>query len=136
MIEIWKDIIGYEGLYQISNLGNIKALEKSVWNGQGYIHFPEIIRKPNPDKDGYLNITLSNCGKVKTYKIHRLVAEMFIPNLKNKPQVNHKDGNKTNNCVDNLEWCTNQENQQHAYRTGLKNQKRRKQRYVWKTWCR
>lgn len=136
MIEIWKDIIGYEGLYQISNLGNIKALEKSVWNGQGYIHFPEIIRKPNPDKDGYLNITLSNCGKVKTYKIHRLVAEMFIPNLKNKPQVNHKDGNKTNNCADNLEWCTNQENQQHAYRTGLKNQKRRKQRYVWETWCR
>lgn len=122
LFEVWKDIKGYEGLYQISNFGNVKALEKSVWNGKTNLYFPEIIRKPNFDKDGYLNITLSKNSKAKTFKIHRLVAKAFIDNPGNLPEVNHKDGNKSNNFVNNLEWITRSENQKHAFRIGLINQ--------------
>ena len=121
-MEIWKNIKGYENLYLISNTGKVKALAKSIWNGQGYLHFPEIIRKPTYDKDGYLNITLSKKGKSTTFKLHRLVATAFIPNPNNLPEVNHIDGNKSNNKVDNLEWVTRSENQKHAFRTGLINQ--------------
>ncbi len=123
MTEIWKDIKGYEGLYQLSNYGRVKALEKYVTRRKcGIKHFPEIIMKPTSDKDGYLSITFNVHNKAKTFKVHRLVAQAFIPNPKNKPQVNHKDGNKKNNHVDNLEWATESENIQHAYKTNLMNQ--------------
>lgn len=118
-IELWKDIKNYEGLYQISNYGRVKALEKSVWTGKYFKYYPEIILKLTSDKDGYLCITLHKDGKAKSFKVHRLVAEAFIPNPDNKPTVNHKNGDKTKNYVDNLEWMTNKENTAHARRTGL-----------------
>lgn len=103
MEEIWKDVVGYEGLYQVSNLGNIKSLN---YNRTG----EERILKPRTDKDGYLQVNLYNNKKLKTFKIHRLVAKAFIPNPDNKPEVNHKDEDKTNNCLTNLEWMTRLEN--------------------------
>lgn len=99
MKEIWKDIKGYEGRYQVSNLGNVKSLNYSHTG-------KEKTMKLCKDKSGYLNVKLFIDGKHKIYKVHRLVAEAFIPNLKNEPQVNHIDENKSNNNVYNLEWCT------------------------------
>jgi hypothetical protein len=75
--------------------------------------------KPNVDERGYERVALYINGKAKNYRVHRLVAEAYIPNLDNKPQVNHKNGVKTDNRVENLEWCTNAENQQHAWDNGL-----------------
>ena len=99
-IEEWKDIKGYEGLYQVSNLGRVKSLPRK--------YAPkERILKPEIGKRGYPYVVFSYNKERKTLKIHRLVAETFIPNPDNLPQVNHKDENKSNNCVENLEWCTN-----------------------------
>lgn len=107
MQEIWKDIKDYEGLYQISNLGRVKSL--MGWNfGKNDYEKREKVLKPS--KGEYEKVVLFKNGKNKTYAVHRLVAKTFIPNLDNKPQVNHKDENKQNNCVDNLEWCTHKEN--------------------------
>lgn len=109
--EVWKSIKGYEGLYEVSNCGNVFSLYS----------------KRNIDcgltSKKYKRVCLSMEGKSKFHHVHRLVAEAFIPNPENKPQVNHKDGNKMNNCVENLEWCDNSQNQQHAYDVGLKNKK-------------
>lgn len=102
MKEVWKDIEGYEGLYQISNLGRVKR----VTTGR--------ILKGGKDKDGYLMVKLYKNNIRSNKKIHRLVAEAFIPNPENKPQVNHADENKTNNSLDNLEWMTAKENINHG----------------------
>ena len=96
--EIWKTINNYEGLYQVSNTGKVKSLN---YNHTGR----EKILKNHKDKDGYLIVVLCKEGKQKTFKVHRLVAQAFIPNPNNLPQVNHKDENKQNNCVENIEWC-------------------------------
>lgn len=98
MKEIFKDIKGYEGLYQVSNYGNVKSLKNNI------------IKKPSKLPKGYLQMRLSKNGKCKYISIHRLVAQAFIPNPQFKPCVNHKDCNPQNNCVDNLEWCTYKEN--------------------------
>ena len=97
--EIWKDIEGYEGKYQASNKGNMKSLN---YNNTG----KERILKPKKDSGGYLQVHLSKDGKGKWYLVHRLVATAFIPNPQGYKEVNHIDEDKTNNCVENLEWCS------------------------------
>jgi hypothetical protein len=111
-MEIFKDIINYEGLYQVSNYGNIKSLH---YRGGKR----EIILKPHKDIYGYFTVDLCINYKIKKCKIHRLVALAFIINSENKPQINHIDGNKENNYYKNLEWCTGSYNQKHAFKTGL-----------------
>lgn len=114
MREIWKDIEGYEGLYQISNLGRVKSLERTIHAVNRDFHHSEIIRKPSEYRGGYLQVPLSKNKVRKMAKIHRLVAEAFIPNPDNKPQVNHIDSNRKNNRLDNLEWVTPKENAVHS----------------------
>ena len=104
--EIWRPIEGYEGLYEVSSYGRVKSLEKSYIRKNGIIdHKSERILIPIKDKDGYLQVKLYKDKKQYTRKLHRLVAEAFLDNPYNKPEVNHKDEDKTNNRVDNLEWC-------------------------------
>ena len=103
MTEIWKNIEGYEGKYQVSNLGRVKSMI-----GQ------EKVLHPKKHRNGHLQIGLHKDKKRKTMYIHRLVAQAFIPNPDNLPQVNHIDENKENNHVDNLEWCTNQYNTEYS----------------------
>lgn len=112
MKEIWKDIKGYEGLYQVSNLGRVKSLdrwrpvtEKTLKKGYKPKMTKGTILKPSKLKKGYLQVSLQKNGKKKWKRIHQLVAETFIPNLNNYPIINHKDENKQNNLVSNLEWC-------------------------------
>ena len=102
MIEEYRDIIGYEGRYQISDYGNVKSL------------YDDIIMKPFKNYKGYFKIRLRKNKKKKNYRIHRLVGIMFIPNPDNKPEINHIDGNKINNHVTNLEWNTQEENYFHS----------------------
>lgn len=109
MAEIWKDVKGYEGRYKVSNLGNVKSL----------LGRKERVLRPLNQSKGYYKVILYNKGNRENRCIHRLVAESFISNPENKIDVNHKDGNKHNNNVSNLEWNTRSENMKHAYRIGI-----------------
>jgi hypothetical protein len=116
MEEIWKDVKDFEGLYQVSNLGNVKRLvSKRV--------LAERLIGSSIDRYGYVKRVLCKDGKMYFFTEHRLVANAFIPNDFNKPTVNHINGIKTDNKLDNLEWCTIKENNDHAINTGLKNLK-------------
>lgn len=121
--EIWKDVVNYEGLYQVSNLGRIKTLDriKEFPNGIKHIVRRESLMKLKLTQFGYLTVKLykHSVGKSKDYFVHKLVLMMFSPNPENKLEGNHKNGIKTDNTLGNLEWCTRAENNRHAIDTGL-----------------
>lgn len=109
-LEIFKDIEGYKGLYQVSNLGRVKSLPRVKVNNSGLRLIKGQILKPQTKRLGYLKVDLYKDGQQKSFFIHRLVATAFIPNPDNLPTVNHKDENPSNNMVENLEWCDNSYN--------------------------
>lgn len=111
MTEEWKAIEGYEGLYEISNKGRVYSVKRNKYLSPYEVHQDAGLR-------GHRVINLYKNGVYKGFCVHRLVALAFIPNPKNLPVVNHKDGNKQNNNVENLEWCTQKENVEHAIREG------------------
>lgn len=116
----WRPVHGFEGLYEVSNRGEIRSLERDLTLKCGKVrHYKSVNLSGGVDGKGYLTVNLTNGKTKKTFRFHRIVAEAFIPNPNGLPQVNHKDGNKLNNNVSNLEWCTDFENKQHARVHGL-----------------
>lgn len=118
MQEIWKDVTGYEGLYQVSNFGNVKSCDRVVLAGMNsnhtYQHIKSKLLKTGGGK--YKQVILCKDGKIKAFTVHRLVAQAFIPNPNNLPCINHKDENPSNNRADNLEWCTYKYNNEYNNR--------------------
>ena len=120
MEEIWKDVPGYEGFYEVSNTGKVKSLNHIRKNGFGKYLMKGRELKQNFGNSGYLQVCLSKLGKTKIIMVHRLVAKTFVEKKSDDCiAVNHKDGNKANNYASNLEWVTYSENQKHAYKNGL-----------------
>ena len=116
-MEVWKNIEETNGIYQVSNKGRIKRV--GIYKNQFTSWHNEYILKPAIHERGYLFVQLSVNGKILRRYIHRLVAQAFIPNVDKKATVNHKNGDKTNNCVENLEWCNQSYNTKHAYKNNL-----------------
>lgn len=117
---IWKDVIGYQGLCEISEYGDLKSLPKWRNTGTGGYLSKVKIKSPNKTKKGYFLHELTKDGVAKKFKRSRLVAIAFKPNPNNLREVNHEDGNKANDHLSNLEWMSTSDNEKHAYRTGLK----------------
>lgn len=126
-MEEWRDVKGYEGLYQVSNLGRVKSKSRIVKREKSDYFLNGRILKPCPNNKGYLRVPLCKNGAKETQFVHRLVAEAFLDNPNNYPIINHKDENCTNNCVENLEWCT------YSYNNTYNNLHYRKMKnYNWK----
>jgi hypothetical protein len=119
-MENWKDVVGYEGLYQVSNLGRVRSHENKVTYSEihGVRKWKQRILKQNLTVNGF-KVDLYKDKKRKSMHVHRLVAEVFIDNPNNEPQVNHIDGNRLNNHIENLEWCNSKYNINHAFDNGL-----------------
>lgn len=115
-LEIWKDIAGYEGYYQVSNYGNVKSLDRIVQSKQMQKSIKGKVLKKSLMKIGYCSVNLCIKGKCRQSLIHRMVGMAFIPNPENKKEINHKNGIRHDNYYENLEWVTSRENQLHKYR--------------------
>ena len=118
-MEVWKDVVNYEHIYMVSSLGNVKRKERTIIVNGVSKKLKEKTTKTHYDDRGYKKIVLHINKKSFKTGVHRLVAMAFIPNLENKPQVNHINGIKHDNRIENLEWVTNQENNLHAVKNGL-----------------
>ena len=119
-MEIWHPCAGFETHYEVSNFGNVRSIERMVRHAKGGLKkSPSKVLKHGKSKSGYLIVSFCVDGVKSNQTVHRLVARAFLHNELNKPQVNHKDGNKHNNHLNNLEWVTAKENIHHAWRTGL-----------------
>lgn len=120
-MEKWKDIAGYEGIYQVSTMGQVRSLDRMVKNHHGTYYFKTgEVKHQRRKNNGYLIVDLYKDNLQKTCHVHRLVADAFIPNPEGKETVNHKDGVVTNNMLGNLEWATPREQNLHFYHNGLK----------------
>lgn len=119
--EIWKDVVDWEGSYEVSNLGRVRSKLRFV-NGKNGCKVPRQpkIKESYLDEDGYPRISLYDGSRSKLMGVHRIVAQAFVPNPENKPEVNHINGDKEDNCAENLEWVTNLENIRHSIETGLR----------------
>ena len=129
-MEQWKDIEGFEGYYQVSDMGRVRSLDRVVTTTRygkplSMTVKGKVLRAP-VTRDGYVSIQIFKASKYYTFKVHRLVANAFIDNPDNLPEINHIDGNKQNNAASNLEWCTRGHNISHAFRTGLIDPKNRR----------
>lgn len=113
--ETWKNVVGFEGLYMVSNKQRVKSMKRP---SLGDFTIPERILRPGKHISGYSRLTLCKDGKLHYFNLHRLVAEAFIPNPNKYPCINHIDNDPTNNSIENLEWCTFSMNTRHAYGTG------------------
>jgi len=119
-VEVWKDVPDYEELYQVSNLGKVRSLDRLVKGAKGLDYrIKGKTTKEAKNYLGYIKVRLHKEGIRKEYSLHRIVAISFVLNIELKKEVNHIDGNKLNNAASNLEWCTRSENMKHAFRTGL-----------------
>jgi len=118
-------IKGYEGYYEINRLGEVRSIERFVIRGKGKMRIPSKILKSGLGGNGYLTFNFWITNKGKTFSLHKLLALAFIPNPKNAKCVNHIDGNKLNNSIENLEWCTSSENNKHSHDLGLSNRTRK-----------
>ncbi|MGE7271389.1 NUMOD4 domain-containing protein [Brevibacillus panacihumi] len=118
--EVWKPIEGYEGSYEVSNMGRVRGLDRYTRTKGKPVLKRGVEKTRKEDKDGYYKVWLSKESKKKPFFVHRLVATAFIPNPHNHPVVNHIDGDKKNNSVDNLEWCSISHNSRHAFEIGLR----------------
>ena len=120
--EIWKDIIGYEGYYQVSSLGRVRSLNRTVRNHLGFTFAKGKVLSGIP-RNGYIRVQLFKDGKFKNYSIHRLVANAFVDNKNNMPEVNHKNEDKSDNRFNNLEWCSRKQNCNYGTRSERQSKK-------------